>query len=253
MRFEHKYVVPEPLLPALRRILEPFARPDRHAAPGGENGWRQYVVRSIYFDTPGLMHYFETENGVDPREKPRIRAYGERRAGATVYLEVKRRRGPVTAKQRAPVALESLEAVLAGRGIGMDSRAGADERSSAASFIFHLRRDALRPTILVVYDREPYVGVFEPSLRVTFDRRLRSVAWPRANGLFEQRGARASLAGSFVLEVKHDAAFGFPVWLRPFIAEHGLVRQALSKYWVCGADQHLPDAPIALRRSAGGI
>lgn len=253
-RFEHKFLVPERLLPQLRRVVEPFTMPDSHAARGGENGWRQYTVRSIYFDTPRLTHYHAIEDGLDFRAKPRIRAYGARRADTTVFLEIKRRHGAVVSKQRAPVAFDALPAVLAGARTGLREMANSRENGThPRSFIFHLRRDALRPVLLVAYDREPHVGALEPSLRVTFDRRLRSVASPRIAGLFDECGARPSLAGSFVLEVKHDAAFGFPVWLRPFIATHGLSRQALSKYWTCGAEQHVAERGLAGWRSVASL
>jgi hypothetical protein len=232
-RFEHKYLVPESLLPPLRHLLAPFMRADRHATRGGEDGCRQYVVRSIYLDTPQLSYYHETEDGIDFRAKPRIRAYDDAHASAPVFLEVKRRHGAVVSKWREAVAFAEL-----------------GERPLARTFAFQLRRRALRPVLLVVYDREPYVGLLEPSLRITFDRRLRSVAWPRVEGLFDERGARPSLAGSFILEVKHDEAFGFPTWLRPFLTRHGLASRSLSKYWTCGADQAIAQAPLSARRSA---
>jgi len=47
------------------------------------------------------------------------------------------------------------------------------------------------------------------------------------------------LKGSFVLEVKHDARLGFPIFLRPFLAAHGIVRTALSKYYICLTDQNV--------------
>jgi hypothetical protein len=247
-RYEHKYLVPESLLPALRRLIAPFTTPDAHATRGAGNGSRQYVVRSIYFDSPQLMHYQESEEGVDFRVKPRIRGYDELESDSVVFLELKRRRGTMTSKERVPVPFDDLRELFAGRAERL-----RDARRRARHFLFHLRRDALRPVLLVVYDREPYVGVFEQSLRLTFDRHMRSVAWPRIGALFAERHARPSLRGFFTLEVKHDEAFGFPVWLRRFIAERGLVRQALSKYWTCGTDQQIARTPLAVRRSLASV
>jgi len=90
--------------------------------------------------------------------------------------------------------------------------------------------------LLETYDREPYVGRLEPSLRVTLDRGVRSVMYPRLDDLFACDGTRRSFRRSFVLEVKYDVPFGFPYWLRAFLAEHRLFPEALSKYWTCISD-----------------
>ena len=247
-RFEHKYLVPESLLPPLRRLVARFASPDRHAARRGVDAMPGYVVRTIYLDTSRLKHYHEADEGLDVRAKPRIRGYGDADPAADVFLEIKRRRGAVGAKDRAPVAWNSLHRLLStGDAERYVRTRAAIPRAveNACRFLFHLRRDALRPVLLVVYDREPYLGRFGPSLRITFDRRVRSVIHPSLDGLFEERGARPCLAARFVLEVKYDATFGFPAWLRPFIAEHGLVRQSLSKYWTCATDQGLARTSMA--------
>lgn len=242
LRFEHKYLVPESLLPPLRHLVSAFARPDSHASPHGAASSPSYVVRTIYLDTSRLTHYYEAEDGLSVRAKPRIRGYGDPHPGADVFLEIKRRCGTVGSKERAMVALDAVYRLLTTGDVDRFVRADVTSPhavESARRFLFHLRRDALRLVLLVVYDREAYVGNFEPSLRVTFDKQVRSIARPTLDRLFYEYGARRSLAGRFVLEVKYDAGFGFPSWLRPFIADNGLVRQALSKYWTCATDQGL--------------
>ena len=81
--------------------------------------------------------------------------------------------------------------------------------------------------------------------RITFDRHVRSAAQPSLHGLFAERGMQRSLVGHFVLEVKYDQHFGFPSWLRSFIAEHGLARRALSKYWTCATSHALASGSAA--------
>ena len=253
LRFEHKYLMPESLLAPLRRLVARFARPDSHASRAGNVPWMSYTVRSIYFDSSRFTNYFETEDGLPLRDKPRIRGYGRHLPGGEIFLEIKRRRGAAGFKDRAPLAFEMIQPLLAGGEVGRLVQPNADFPDAVAharNFLFHLRRDALHPVLLVVYDREAYVGMMEPSLRLTFDQSLRSVAFPSVAGLFEERGTLGSLARRAILEVKYDVAFGFPSWLRPFIAEHGLVRQALSKYWTCATDQRVVQAATRIRALA---
>ena len=236
LRYEHKYLVPERLLDQVRRRIEPFVQLDFHVAP--QTG-RTYTVRNIYFDDARFKSYFEKEEGIEVRAKPRIRGYDDHRPGGLVFLEVKRRHGAVGSKDRAAIRFERLnELFTTGDVDGLVDPPSwlPDSRAAARKFLFHVHRDALRPVLLEAYEREPYVGLMEPSLRVTLDYRVRSSLYPRLSDLFAADGAKSSFRGSFVLEVKHDATFGFPPWLRGFIAEHGVIREALSKYWTCMTD-----------------
>jgi hypothetical protein len=239
-RVEHKYLVPERLRGALRTAIQPFVRPDSHATPRAEHdGFPGYTVRSIYYDTSRFANYYANESGLAVRAKPRIRGYDMAAADAVVFLEVKRRQGLVGAKPRAAVAYRDVPDLLATGDIdrlvpGVRSRPGT--RQDAEQFLHRYRRYALQPVVLVTYDREPYVGAIESSLRVTFDCHIRSRAFPELSGLYADRGLRHSLAGHFILEIKYDARLGFPVFFRPFLATHGIVRTALSKYFICLTD-----------------
>ena len=235
LRYEHKYLVPERLLEPLRRQVEPFVELDLHASRQAH----RYIVHNIYFDDARFKSYYEKDDGIEMRAKPRIRGYDTHEPGGFVFLEVKRRHGKVGSKDRAVVPFEHLHELVATGDVDRLVAAPSwlpRSRNAARKFLFHVHRDALRPVLLERYEREPYVGLLEPSLRVTFDRHVRSSLFPRLDDLFSERWMRSSFGRSFVLEVKHDAQFGFPIWLRTFIAEHGLIPQALSKYWTCITD-----------------
>jgi hypothetical protein len=236
MRYEHKYLVPERLLDRLRRRVEPFVKLDRNVPYQQGN---TYTVRNIYFDDARFKSYFEKDDGVEIRAKPRIRGYNQYQPGGLVFLEVKRRNGAVGSKDRAAIPFENVPELLATGDVDrlIDPPSWLPHsRAAARKFLFHLHRDALRPVLFEAYEREPYVGALEPSLRVTFDRRVRSSMYPRLADLFRADGTRRSFSGTFILEVKHDTEFGFPGWLRAFVGEHGLIREALSKYWTCMTD-----------------
>ncbi len=255
-RVEHKYLVPESLRDALRRVIAPFVRPDAHAALMHDvrlGTYLGYTVRSIYFDTSSFAHFFANEDGLPVRAKPRIRGYDAGHADAIAFLEVKRRNGAVGSKARAPIAFASVPAFLEHGDVDAfvrDSDAFPSARANAGQFLHRLWRFALQPVVLVTYDREPHIGTIEDSLRITFDTSVRSVAYPRVADLYTDEGMKASLRGYFILEVKHDSHFGYPSWLRPFLSTHGIVRRALSKYYTCTTDQGIVHSYTKVRALA---
>jgi hypothetical protein len=256
LRVEHKYLVPERLRGALRATIAPFVRPDSHATPrhddhGGE--YPGYTVRSIYYDTSAFAHFFANEDGLAVRAKPRIRGYDGQTDGCVAFLEIKRRNGTVGGKARAPIPYAAVPAFLesgGAHGAVTASPSFPDAPANANQFLYRVSRFALRPVVLVTYDREPYVGTIERSLRITFDTNIRSMQYPRLSDLYTEHDGRPSLLGHFVLEVKHDARFGFPTWLRPFMGRHGLVRRALSKYYTCLTDQQMVHSYTKVRALA---
>ena len=68
-RHEWKHEITASDLAALRARLQVLMTPDFH----GVNG--RYQIRSLYFDTPADKALWEKRNGVDPREKFRLRYY----------------------------------------------------------------------------------------------------------------------------------------------------------------------------------
>lgn len=225
MRHELKYLIPESDRDWLHRRLGPFVHSDPHAA--GDRR-KAYVVRSIYFDTPRLKDFTEKQDGILRRRKLRVRGYGTGRE-APVFLEVKHKHEARVWKDR--VALPARAAVdLIGGGV---PRPGVEPGDAEAlgRFLYWMRREGRRAIMLVTYDREPLVGRFDPSLRVTFDRRLRCRPYPELGpeleGLYSD-DLSPILRHHFILEVKFDRVF--PSWLRPIIAERSYPKRALSKY-----------------------
>ena len=68
-RHEWKHEITASDLAALRARLRILMTQDSHGVEG------RYRVRSLYFDTPADKALWEKRNGVDPREKFRLRYY----------------------------------------------------------------------------------------------------------------------------------------------------------------------------------
>jgi hypothetical protein len=247
-RLEYKYLVPAGLLPRLRRAIAPFVETDAHAVAYGARG---YTVRSIYFDTCTLDFYHQKLAGLETRKKLRLRGYNGGGEDSIVFLEIKRKRALCVAKNRAPVEYAHAPDLFASGDVARYVLARPDcpqALEDARRFFFYLRRDALRPVVLVAYEREAYHARFDLSLRITFDKNLRGAARPTLDALFGEERMRHALARYFIMEVKFHGRF--PAWLRPIVGSLGLRPEAISKYVICideqGVSRSRPSAILTL-------
>ena len=60
----------------------------------------------------------------------------------------------------------------------------------------------LHPAVLVIYDREAFWGKFDNSLRLTFDKKLRSVIYPSLKELYNEDQAKITMNNHFILRSK---------------------------------------------------
>ena len=228
-RFEYKYLVPLEDLSRLRRAIAPFVALDKYA----QNERGEYTVRSIYFDTFALDYYYQKLAGIKHRKKIRIRGYNERQHGSPLFLEIKRKDNMAISKQRAPILFRHAKDLFATGNIAqyIQSRNGsAGAAEDARRFFYHVYRHSLRPTALITYEREAFFQKFEDSVRITFDKNLRSSPFPALEDLFAQEQTAFSLKGYFILEAKFYR--GIPSWLKTILEDFNLEREAVSKYTI---------------------
>lgn len=191
-RHELKYLCTEPELRIVESRLRHLMRPDPHANADGA-----YRIRSVYFDDDRRSRFYENEDGVDPREKFRLRCYDC--SDAHIALEKKIKRRGMTGKQSCLVNREVCERMLAGRPI----RDQLGRHPLLDEWILLTETARLRPVMLGEYVRTPYVMRLG-NVRITFDRNI--VASPRARDFFEPQISRIAVlpTGYHVLEVKYD-------------------------------------------------
>lgn len=229
MRDELKYVLPVDTLPDVRRAIGPFVRLDEHGVGLEEVG---YTVRSIYLDTTRLRFYHEKQGHLQHRKKIRIRGYNEPEIEPSVFLEIKRKSNAAISKERAELPYDDLLAFMRTRGRAARRAPQSAENSAVVRrACYHAFRHDLRPTCLVVYEREAFEGRFDRTFRITLDRNLRGRMYPEWSGLYEEEGFVNATPGYFVMEVKFDIRM--PAWMRQVISEFGIMQRALSKYCVC--------------------
>jgi hypothetical protein len=239
-RFELKFYLSESMIPRIRELSAPYVQRDPFAAqtPNG-----QYTVRSIYYDSPDMHFYHEKLDGVKTRKKLRIRSYSQVDGTCSdrVWFEIKRKVNRLSLKERASIPLEQLDIVLqesipAAILDDLDFRA----RTVLDKYKYNMRSRGLKPIVLVIYEREPFVGRDRPSNRLTLDRKMRSGFNPTSSDLFTNDGLRQIETDRFVLEMKFDDRM--PAWMARIIQELNLRSQAYSKFcvgidaWMASAD-----------------
>lgn len=200
-RHELKYGVSCADYLALRARLRPVMCPDPHAGSDG-----RYTIRSIYFDNYSDKVLREKLDGVQRREKFRIRWYNDDLS--LIHLEKKMKRDSLCLKLSARLTAELVRELRC-----------------------KMTLQQLRPRVLVSYLREPYV--YSPgNVRVTFDSRVRTSLFRRE---LLQKGPPDICAGDspgdMLMEVKYD---GFlPEIIAVLLQTEGLRQQSFSKYGAC--------------------
>ena len=218
LRHEVKHQIsPQEDLVLSSRLQKLFPR-DGHAGPEGV-----YRVTSLYFDTPYDAALREKLDGVDRREKFRLRYYGE--APAFLKLEKKYKVNGLCGKRTARLTVEEGARLLAG-----EFRFLLARKDPLLAELYHkLQGTLLRPRTVVCYDREAFL--YAPgNVRITLDRNIRTCK-SSAAFLSPAPYPLKPLEGTTVLEVKYDAFL--PDLVRLAVQVPDRRAAACSKYALC--------------------
>ena len=227
-RYEYKYLVPNDLIDKIREEVSPFMELDNFAIDHPDG---QYTVRSIYYDSPKFECYKEKLDGVKIRNKYRVRGYNNPSGKSITFLEIKHKDTNCISKSRAPLYFSNVAKSLSSRHIEdyvLSFSGNGVEKRDARKFLYYYHLKKLHPAVLVIYDREAFQGKFDNSLRLTFDKNLRSVIYPTLSQLYNEEKAKNIMNNHFILEVKFFSAL--PSWIKSLISKYRLNRRALSKY-----------------------
>ena len=216
-RHEWKHEINTSDLLVIRQRLRAVAQPDAHG-PGG-----RYAIRSLYFDDPHDTALREKLDGVDRREKFRIRFYN----GDTslIHLEKKSKINGLCRKDAAELSKEEAQAIVDGA-YGWMPDSG---RPLVGELYREMTCRLLRPRTIVDYTREAFV-CGPGNVRVTLDYDLRT-------GLgctdFLSDSCVTVPAGDApaILEVKWDAFL--PSAIRDAVQLGNRRASAFSKYAAC--------------------
>lgn len=213
-RHELKHYINYADLLQIRSRLAKVMHLDEHASP--DEG---YKVRSLYFDNYADKALLEKLDGVDNREKFRLRLYN----GDTklIQLEKKCKSNGLSFKQTAEIPQETCEELLSGEYSSLKQLADP----LFVEFYAKLHYQLLRPRTIVEYQREAYM-MNAGNARVTLDHHIRSSNQP--GHFLTANFPSISLADVCVLEVKFDHFL--PELVRAVIAVSSRQSTSISKY-----------------------
>ncbi len=216
-RHEWKHQINQSDLLILRSRLSAITGRDTHAKNG------TYEIRSLYFDNVADKVLREKLDGVNKREKFRIRYYN----GDTglIRLEKKSKINNLCLKQSAPLTVEQARSVSQGEYDWM----AASPEPLIQEFYSKIISQGLRPKVIVDYIREPFV--YAPgNVRITLDYKIRTGL--RCTDFLNPDCITVPIPDSpIILEVKWDEYL--PDIIRKAVGLTNRQTQAFSKYAAC--------------------
>ena len=216
-RHEWKHEINASDMIAIRQRLRAIAKPDEHAIDG------KYFIRSLYFDNLTDKALREKLDGVNQREKFRIRYYN----GDTslIHLEKKSKVNGLCSKESTGLTAREAQMIADGK---LDWMLHSD-RMLVQELYSKMLSQELRPRTIVDYMREPFV--YAPGhVRITLDYNIRT-------GMhctdFLNPDCVTVPAGDapIILEVKWDEFL--PSVIQDAVQLNGRRTAAFSKYAAC--------------------
>lgn len=193
----------------------------KHDENAGSHG--TYCVSSLYFDTPYDKALRQKLDGVNSREKFRLRYYNGNLD--FIRLEKKLKINGLCCKYSARMTAGQADQLLRGNiSFLMDS-----ENPLMAELYSKMQGQLLHPKTIVTYDREAFL--YAPgNVRITLDRRLRTGLG--CTDFFNPRLYHADVSEkTVILEVKYDAFL--PELVRLAVQIPNRQAAAYSKYAAC--------------------
>lgn len=216
-RHEWKHELTYAQMLAIKSRLSCVAKVDPHTIDG------KYMIRSLYFDNIDDKALKEKIDGVNRREKFRIRYYN----GDTslIHLEKKSKLNGLGTKFSASMNKKETEKIVEG-----DIEWMSDNDNTLIKELYcKMRYQGLKPSTIVDYTREPFV--YPPgNVRVTFDYDIRS-GLKSTDFLNTECVTVPAGDAPIILEVKWDAYL--PTIIKDMVQESNVRVGAFSKYAQC--------------------
>ncbi len=221
LRHELKYFISPAQHFLLSRALDRVLARDPN---GDENN--EYAIRSLYFDTVFDTALHDKLDGVQNRDKYRIRIYNY--SDRVIKLECKTKIGSLISKRSISIPRDLCEQLMAGDPSGLEMTRSGLLNDVYREMTIHL----LRPVVLVDYVREAYLHPAE-EVRITFDKHLRSGL--RSTDLFNPYVPTVPPFehDETILEVKYNRSL--PPYIRDLLCTYAAnaLSSAISKYTWC--------------------
>lgn len=222
-RKEIKYKLTEAQYEKFREIVDLYMMPDEY----GES-----TICNIYYDTE---NYDLIRNSIEKpvyKEKIRLRSYGVPEAGDPVFLEVKKKFRGIVYKRRVILSLEEAYDSL------QKEQLKEEHGQIGRELSYVLQHYHVKPKVYLAYDRLALQGKEDPSLRMTFDFRIRG-RLDRLDLAFGDEGEFLTEEDMVIMEVK--AGDALPLWLVHALEELQIYPCSFSKYGTLYKQKIIPE------------
>lgn len=218
-RHELKYFISDAGHAQLSTLLASVLHADTHGRANNE-----YFIRSLYFDDIYDTAYHTKMDGIEQRDKYRIRIYNC--SDREIFLERKHKQGEFISKSSVRITRRLCEQLMDGNPTGLDRT----DNPLLRDVFREMRLKLLRPAVIVDYHREAYTHPAE-NVRITFDKRLHSGLF--SHDLFnpELNGISPLEPGQMILEVKYNRYL--PEHIKGILSTVPAACCAISKYTLC--------------------
>ncbi len=214
-RHELKYNINYSDYLILKSRLKSILKIDKNADKNGE-----YVIRSLYFDNIYDKAFREKVDGVNNREKYRIRIYNN--DYSCIRLEKKTKRNNFSNKKFTNLTYEQTRQIIDGDPGWMSK----SENQLILELYSKIKSQILKPKTVVEYTREAFI--FLPgNVRVTLDRNIKT-GYLKTDLLDSEIPLVNAGLNNIILEVKYDNFI--PEIIKKIINTGGRRSEAISKY-----------------------
>ena len=215
LRFENKYILSQSAYYRVVNSIKPISIHDANSALG-----KTYKVRSLYYDNRDFSAYVEKINGINVRDKFRIRTYEiDENKISKIKIEMKSRVDQLVYKISNTISYKDFKLFERNKIFGNAKGLAVD------LFLYNFFKFNLTPTTLVEYDREAYFSK-KDDVRFTFDHNIR-YAFDK-NILAPYNNFKSCYKNAIIFEIKSDK--NDIDWLSNIIRNHGLRSEPNSKY-----------------------
>lgn len=218
-RHEYKHYVNIGDYYILKSKLSAFMIKDPNANRNG-----RYFIRSLYFDNEDNKILLEKLDGIDNRDKYRIRIYNK--SDNIIHLEKKSKRNGRCFKTSVNLTKAECQNILKG------NISWLKESNSELLRQLHIQMELnrLKPKTIVDYDREAYI--YEPgNIRITFDSDVRTGIYN--TDIFDSNISTVPISQNcnIILEVKYDQYL--PQTIANIVQLGNRRNLSVSKYILC--------------------
>ncbi len=216
-RNELKYLISENEANIIRRQLESFMSLDDNAKNGS------YTISSLYFDDYFENAYYDVDDGLDLKNKYRIRIYDHK--GDVIHLECKQKKNAMTAKRSCSIDRESCDQMISGGYL----KNIAQQDEVLKELTYKIMAERYRPVVIVEYERIPFVYRLG-NVRVTLDMNITSST--DTKDFFDHSYHKRPILPKNVhlLEVKYDEYL--PDFIYESMSDLDLEQISFSKYYL---------------------